>query len=260
MREKLDWISIRDLRAECVIGVHAEERDLIQTVVVDVALGLPLDDAGRNGRLSETVDYTALSGQLTFLLRVCQFRLIETAAWALARYILAPPALGERRAQVREVRLELHKPAAMQAPAVARVSIERDASSMVPAVEEKSFGTVDVICITSEVGIYRLNIAPGKEIPLHVHRIMDEHELVLSSGLVAQDEAVLPGAAFHWPLGAPHRYRNPSDSFQTVLCVDRPPFVLTDEVEVMGQPARIVPQYFWPPRNSDGWAMPPDRP
>ena len=43
-----------------------------------------------------TVDYAAIASQLVFLLRSCRFRLLETAAHVLARYILAPPAPDEQ--------------------------------------------------------------------------------------------------------------------------------------------------------------------
>ena len=36
--------------------------------------------------------------------------------------------------------------------------------------------------------------------------------------------------AFHWPRGFPHRYDNPTALEQSVLCVDRPGFIPTDEV------------------------------
>ena len=53
-------------------------------------------------------------------------------------------------------------------------------------------GTVDVIHETREAGIYRLNVAPGRSIPLHVHRRMQESEMVITAGLLD-----LP-AGFHY--------------------------------------------------------------
>jgi dihydroneopterin aldolase len=59
---------------------------------------------------------------------------------------------------------------------------------------------------------------------------MSEHEMVLGSGLLVQGRPALPGTARAWPRGFVHAYRNPSDIEQTVLCVDRPSFLESDEV------------------------------
>jgi FolB domain-containing protein len=257
--EPLDWISIENLQVHCIIGMFTEERTDSQPVVVNLRLGLSTRNAGRNEDLRGTVDYHALGGQVKFLLSTCRFRLIETAAETLAAYLLAPPALGERRSAVQRAVVEVHKPRAMPAPTTARLIIERDAAMFVPKIEAKSFGTVDVIFETPDWGIYRLNVAPGKEIPLHVHKKMREHELVLTSGLVARGQSLYPGTAFHWPHGAAHHYLNPTTEHQTILCVDSPPFIPEDEVEASGEPAEIVPEHVWAPRGADGWSTAPRR-
>ena len=61
---------------------------------------------------------------------------------------------------------------------------------------------------------------------------MEEHELVVGSGLLLQGKPVRPGLAFSWPRDLAHRYDNPTDVEQTILCVDRPAFIPTDEIEV----------------------------
>ena len=99
-------------------------------------------------------------------------------------------------------------------------------------VEEKSFGEVDVIHATKGCGIYRLRVAPKRSIPTHEHRVMEERELILGDGLLLQGRRVEPGTAFSWPKGLAHRYENPTDTEQTILCVDRPAFLVEDEIEV----------------------------
>jgi dihydroneopterin aldolase len=248
----LDWITIRDLRISCIIGVFAEERTRAQPVAVTLRLGLNPRDVARSATLDETIDYLAIAGQVTFLLAVCRFQLIETAAEALASYLIAPPTLAERRAPIRRVVVEIHKPQALPSPATACLTIERSVAPEAIRVEQKSFGTVDVIHETTLSGIYRLNIGPGKEIPLHVHQRMEEHELVLTRGLVCQGREIFPGTAFHWPRGAAHYYRNPTLFHQTILCVDTPRFIPEDEVEVTGVPAEVIPEHLWAPRDPHG--------
>jgi dihydroneopterin aldolase len=234
-----DWIRIRGLEVDCVVGVYPHERDLLQPLRLDVELCLDTELAARSERLRRSVDYAAVSAQLAFLLRSCRFRMLETAAHALCRYLLAKPAPGERRAQLARVRLTLEKPAALGGRAVPSLEIERDAASVELSHEDKPFGTVDIIHETRDAGIYRLNIAPQSGIPLHVHRVMQEAEMVLSGGLLCQGKPVLAGTAYRWPKGAAHCYHNPTRHYQTILCVDAPPFAQDDEIAVAGEPAEV---------------------
>jgi len=251
MEESLDWIAIRDLRVDCVIGIFAEESLRVQPVAVTLRLGLSPREHGSES-LEDSIDYLAIAGQVSFLLAACRFRLLETAADALAAYLLAPPAPGDRRVPIRRVVIEIHKPDALPAPVTASLTIERAAAPSRYRVEEKSFGTVDVIHEAAHSGIYRLNVAPGRQIPLHVHHRMEEHELVLTRGILCQGREVFPGTAFHWPRGAAHFYLNPTQHYQTILCVDRPRFMPEDEVEVTGAPAEVTPEHIWAPRDPHG--------
>jgi dihydroneopterin aldolase len=224
---------------DCVVGVYPHERDTPQPLELDAELCLDTETAARRERLRFSVDYAAISAQLAFLLKSCRFRMLETAAHALCRYLLAPPPPGERRAQIARVRLRLSKPAALAWDAVASLEIERDASWARIAQEHKAFGTVDVIHETRDAGIYRLNVAPLRGIPLHHHRVMQEAEMVLSKGLLCQGKPVASGTVNRWPPGTAHCYHNPTRRHQTILCVDSPSFRPEDEVAVEGEPAVI---------------------
>ena len=107
-----DWIRIRGLEVDCVVGVYPHERGTPQRLKLDAELCLDTETAGRSEHIRDSVDYAALSAQLAFLLRSCHFGLLETAAHALCRYLLAPPAVGERRAPLSRVRIVLEKPTA----------------------------------------------------------------------------------------------------------------------------------------------------
>lgn len=236
-----DVISIEGLRVDCVVGVYPRERNRVQPLEVSVRMGLDTRRAGATERLGDTVDYAATANQIAFLLRSCRFHMLETAARALARLLLAPPAPGERRARVQELTLRLEKPYALAGHGVPSLEIHRSARDVTLAHEDKPFGTVDVIEETRHVGIYRLNLAPGREIPLHVHKTMQESEMILGDGLLCQGKPVAAGTMFRWPKDAPHRYDNPTDRWQSILCVDSPPFLPEDEIEVEGSPAEVKP-------------------
>lgn len=242
-----DLIEIRGLPVWCVVGVYAHERNVPQKLVVDVGMETSVEDAAVHERLRETLDYAAISAQIRFLLESCRFRLLETAAHALAKLLLAEPAPGERRAAVDSLRLSLTKPDALGGRGVPTLTIARDAAWARETFrsESKKWGHVDVVHETRDAGIYRLNVSPQGRIPLHVHTVMRESELVLGDGLLCQGRAAPAGSVFRWRHWAAHRYDNPTDRWQTVLCVDTPRFMPEDEIEVSGDPADVTPERAW---------------
>lgn len=228
----LDVIELRGLRVFCIVGVYRAERHTPQPLELDVSLYLDTRAAAGKAGLRATVDYARLCGELRFLLESASFRMLESAADALCRYILAPPTSDVHRAAVQAVTLRLIKPDALGGGAVPSVVIHRRAGEYRFAVEHKPFGQVDVLYEDEGAGIYRLRIRPGGAIATHEHREMDESELVLGGALLLQGQPVAAGTGFKWPRQHPHRYDNPAATEQTVLCVDRPAFIPHDEVEV----------------------------
>lgn len=237
-----DVITIEALRVDCVVGVYPHERDRPQPLEVDVELHLDTRRAGAEERLDHTVDYAAAANQIAFLLQTCRFHTLETAAHVLARYLLAPPSPGIQRAQIDQATIRLVKPYALGGHGVPALRVTRRAEEITLREEDKPWGRVDVIQETRRAGVYRLHVAPGSQIPLHVHERMRESELILGEGLLCQGRPAAPGTVYRWPKGAAHRYENPTDSWQSILCVDSPPFIPTDEIEVEGEPADVRPQ------------------
>ncbi|WPB82291.1 dihydroneopterin aldolase [Archangium violaceum] len=237
----LDVIELRQLPVNCIVGVYPAERGTPQPLELDVALYLDTRKAAAEGSLRDTVDYARLSGELRFLLESADFRMLETAAEALCRYILAPPTEDSARAPVRAVTLRLFKPEALGRAGRASLQVHRTADEYQYEQEDKPFGRVDILFQDEHVGIYRLRIAPGRTIPTHEHRVMNESELVLGHGLLLQGRPVQAGTGFRWPKHLPHRYDNPKAIEQTVLCVDRPAFIPDDEVEVPEPSGGLMP-------------------
>lgn len=227
----LDAIELRGLRVQCVVGVYKNERQRLQPLELEASLYLDTRSVPTAG-LGATVDYARLAGELRFLLESASFRLLESAADALCRYILAPPTGDTHRAQVHAVTLRLTKPEALEGGTVASLQVHRRADEYEYAREDKPFGRVDIVYEDQTAGIYRLRIKPGGTIVTHEHRVMEESELVLGPGLLLQGEPVAAGTGIRWPQRFPHRYDNPQEVEQTILCVDRPAFIPADEVEV----------------------------
>lgn len=228
----LDVIELADQRVYCVVGIYPSEEVRPQPLDVSVAMHLDTEGAANDAGLALSVDYARVAGELRFLLEACRFGTLEAAAHALARYLLAPPTADAPRAQLVAVDVRLSKPHALggDGAGVPSLSIRRYADQQRYVIETKPFGHVDVIHESAGCGVYRLRIAPGRSIPTHVHRRMDESELVLGSGLLLQGRRVKAGTAHRWPHGHAHRYDNPSALEQTILCVDRPRFSEDDEV------------------------------
>lgn len=246
----LDVIEVRGLTVDCIVGVYRRERVASQPLQLDVALFLDTREAAVGGRLANTVHYGRLTGELRFLMEACRFELLESAAEAICRYVLAPPTEDSPRAQVRAATVRITKPEALAGRAIPSLQVHRTSDEMHYAVEKKPFGCVDIIHEGEGYGVYRLRINPGGTIPTHVHQKMEESELVLGSGLLLQGQPVARGMAFLWLRGLQHRYDNPTAGEQTILCVDRPRFVPSDEVET-GTPAEglspVQGHSYYPP-------------
>lgn len=237
----LDVIELRGLTVDCIVGVYNRERVSAQPLRLDVALFLDTRGAAVDGKLAKTVHYGRLLGELRFLLEACRFELLESAAEAVCRYLLAPPTDDGQRAQVRAATVRVTKPQALAGRAVPSLQVHRAAKEMTYAQEDKPFGRVDILHEGAGYGIYRLRVKPGGTIPTHLHQHMEESELVLGAGLLLQGRPVGRGQAFHWPKGFPHRYDNPTATEQTILCVDRPQFIPSDEVETEAPAGGLAP-------------------
>lgn len=229
---KLDKLSLRGMRFDCIVGLFDFERNTPQPVELDVSMYFDTRVAAHEDRLNETVDYSRLLGELRFVLTAGRFRLIESAAEAVAAWILMPPSADVPRPQVQEVDVKLSKLVALSGKAVPTLEIHRTREDFPARTETKHFGFVDIVFETKECGVYRERLHPHTVLPTHVHHHLDESELVLGSGLLLQGQPVAAGLAHSWPKGFAHRYENITDLEQSFLCIDRPAFIPTDEVEV----------------------------
>ena len=232
MKRQLDRLSLRGMRFDCIVGLFDFERNTPQPVELAVTLHFDTREAAHHGKLVQTVDYARLLGELRFILTATRFRLLESAAEAVAAWVLAPPSADVPRPQVEEVDVQLSKLVALSGAAVPTLEIHRDRSDFPLKIESKKFGFVDVIFETKECGVYRERISPRTVLPTHVHHQLDESELTLGSGFLLQGKPVEAGVAHTWPRGFPHRYENPTEIEQSFLCIDRPSFIYTDETEV----------------------------
>ena len=97
-----DLVSVRDLGVAAVIGVHTWEREIEQTLVVNVDMAADVRRAAASDHLADALDYSAVVETIAAVLRDGQFRLIETAAERVADRLLADFPLSWLRLQLRK--------------------------------------------------------------------------------------------------------------------------------------------------------------
>ena len=115
-----DFVSVKDLSVRAVIGVHAWEREIEQTLVVSVDMAADVQKAAASDELADALDYSAVATAIAAVLREGKFRLIETAAERVAGHLLAD-------FPVSWLRLELRKPiTSAPTPYTAAITIERE--------------------------------------------------------------------------------------------------------------------------------------
>ena len=114
----MDRIFLRDLRLSCTIGVNDWEREVQQTVTIDLELDLDLAEAGRKDDLNLTVDYKEVRDRIEAVVASSRFFLIEALAEKVAEACLAEP-------RVQRVRVRVEKPGALRATRTVGVEIVR---------------------------------------------------------------------------------------------------------------------------------------
>lgn len=121
----MNTIFIHDLRIETKVGVYAWERQLPQTVRVDLDIGLPSSRPFVTGELADAIDYAAVVARIRAFACTNSHALLERFAEALASLVL-----DEFGAQ--SVKLRIAKLGALPGVREIGVAIERDAGAPRP--------------------------------------------------------------------------------------------------------------------------------
>jgi dihydroneopterin aldolase len=112
-----DYVSVKGLSVPAVIGVHAWEREVEQTLVFTVDMTADVRKAAASDDIADALDYSAVAATIAAVVRDGKFRLIETAAERVAERLLAD-------FPVAWLRLEIRKPIAT-GTYTAAITIER---------------------------------------------------------------------------------------------------------------------------------------
>lgn len=84
----MDIIFLKDLKAECVIGVWDWERQLRQRITIDLEMGTDIKRAAASDDLEDTLNYKAVAKRVIGFVEGSEFKLIETLAERIAALLL----------------------------------------------------------------------------------------------------------------------------------------------------------------------------
>jgi 7,8-dihydroneopterin aldolase/epimerase/oxygenase len=114
----MDIVFVEDLRIETVIGIYDWERQIRQVVAIDLEMAFDNTKPAASDKITDTLDYKAVSKRLIAFVEASKFELVETLAEQCARIV-------REEFGVSWLRLRLAKPGAVRGAKAVGVVIER---------------------------------------------------------------------------------------------------------------------------------------
>jgi dihydroneopterin aldolase len=114
----MDTVFITGLKATSVIGCYDWERDIRQTLVIDLELQADFSRAAATDALEDALDYAAISQRVIAVCDASRFQLLEALAGHLATLLLAEHGISR-------LRMTITKPGAVSEAEGVGVVIER---------------------------------------------------------------------------------------------------------------------------------------
>lgn len=123
MKEYMDKIFLHGLKAEAIIGIYDWERQVKQTVIVDLEMNGSVRKAARSDSIDDTLNYKRVAKRVLAFIEASQFHLVETLTEQIAMLLLAEFGLLW-------VRVSLSKPGAVRNSRDVGVIIDREAKDL----------------------------------------------------------------------------------------------------------------------------------
>jgi dihydroneopterin aldolase len=114
----MDIVYIRDLKIETTIGIYDWEREIKQTVSLDLEMAHDISRAAETDNIEDTLNYKAVAKRLIAFISGSEFLLVEAMAEQCASIVL-------QEFGVPWLRLRLSKPGAVRGSQDVGVIIER---------------------------------------------------------------------------------------------------------------------------------------
>ena len=115
----MDKIFIHALRTEAIIGIFDWERQVKQTVIVDIEISADIHKAALSDSIDDTLNYKRVAKRVLAFVEESKFHLVETLAEHLAMLILEDFGIAW-------VRISLSKPGAIRDSRDVGVVLERN--------------------------------------------------------------------------------------------------------------------------------------
>jgi 7,8-dihydroneopterin aldolase/epimerase/oxygenase len=119
----MDKIFIHALETEAIIGIFDWERQVKQTVLIDVELSADIRKAALSDAIADTLNYKAVAKRILSFVEASQFHLVETLAEHIAMLVLEDFGVAW-------VSITLSKPGAVRSSRDVGVALERDRSRL----------------------------------------------------------------------------------------------------------------------------------
>ena len=103
----MDIIYLRELTINTIIGVCSFEKQIKQTLLLDIEVGVDIKTAANSSSLKDTIDYESLAKVLTEFISSQQFHLIETIAEKSTTFLL------QKYPRIHTIKLSVTKPGAV---------------------------------------------------------------------------------------------------------------------------------------------------
>ena len=119
----MDTIFLRALKTEAIIGIYDWERQVRQTVIVDLEMRADVRKAALSDSIDDTLNYKRVAKRVLAFIEGSQFQLVETLTERIAMLMLEEFGLEW-------VRISLSKPGAVRNSRDVGIIIERTAADL----------------------------------------------------------------------------------------------------------------------------------
>jgi 7,8-dihydroneopterin aldolase/epimerase/oxygenase len=119
----LDKIFIHALKTEAIVGIFDWERQVKQTVLIDIEFSADIRKAALSDSIDDTLNYKGVAKRVLTLVEVSSFHLVETLAERIAMLILQDFGVAW-------VSITLSKPGAIRNSRDVGVMLERNAADL----------------------------------------------------------------------------------------------------------------------------------
>ena len=119
----MDKIFVSALKTETIIGIFDWERQIKQTVLIDIEMSADIRKAALTDSIEDTLNYKRVAKRVLSFVEASQFHLVETLAEHIAMLILEEFNLSW-------VSIVLSKPGAIRNSRDVGVSLQRDRSQL----------------------------------------------------------------------------------------------------------------------------------